>query len=133
MQFYLCDTPDGEQLAGTQADAKALDKGFKDHTVPTDKPGLMGYVNTLLKRAAGLDAEPANIETPIVRLLPRDPKVPNGCPACDRTPMGAKKVAQSATATEIEDRIFELDQDYLLRNIIAAAQDRLNDLQTKVA
>lgn len=45
MIFYLCN---GDQLAGTQADAKALDPSFTQVDIPTDKAGLMAYVNELL-------------------------------------------------------------------------------------
>lgn len=45
MIFYLCN---GNELVGTQADAKALDRDYTQVDVPTDKAGLMAYVNTLL-------------------------------------------------------------------------------------
>lgn len=47
MIFYLCN---GNQLAGTQADAKALDRDFIQVDVPTDKAGLMAYINELMAR-----------------------------------------------------------------------------------
>lgn len=53
MIFYLCQTPEGPKLAPTQADARALDKKFKQVDVPTDKANLMGYVNDLLAKAEG--------------------------------------------------------------------------------
>ena len=53
MQFYLCEVKDGVQLAGTQADAKTLDRGFTPVDVPTDKAGLMAYVNRLFERING--------------------------------------------------------------------------------
>lgn len=46
MIFYLANN----QLAGTQAEAKALDKNFEQVDVPTDKPGLMAYINELMGR-----------------------------------------------------------------------------------
>ncbi len=128
MQFYLCQTPEGEQLAPTQADAKALDPKFVPHEVPTDKPGLQGYINTLLKRAQGVDPEPANIDTP---LKVAQPKIPGGCPACSRTPSAAKSVAESMTALEVEELIWGLSNKALLKNIIAAANERLTDLGGK--
>ena len=53
MIFYLCQTPDGPKLAPTQADAKALDRKFKQVDVPTDKANLMAYVNDLFAKAHG--------------------------------------------------------------------------------
>lgn len=45
MIFYLAN---GTTLCPTQADAKALDRNFVQHDIPTDKPGLMAYVQGLL-------------------------------------------------------------------------------------
>ena len=45
MIFYLCN---GNELAGTQADAKKLDRDYVQHDVPTDKSGLMAYINKLM-------------------------------------------------------------------------------------
>lgn len=45
MIFYLCN---GQELVGTQAEAKAIDKNFVQVDVPTDKAGLMAYLNPLL-------------------------------------------------------------------------------------
>jgi hypothetical protein len=134
--FYLCQTEDGPQLAPNQASAKVLDKDFQPHEIPADKPGLMGYVNTLLKRVRGEETN-ANIETvlmePVIEKVPivitkQASKVPNGCPACDRTPVAASSVAQSDTATEIEDIIWKLDREHLLKNIIEVATERLGEL-----
>jgi hypothetical protein len=47
MIFYLCKTQAGQRLAGTQADAKALDRKFEQVDVPTDKAGLIGFINRL--------------------------------------------------------------------------------------
>jgi hypothetical protein len=47
VKFYLCNTPDGKRLAVSQAEAKALDKGFKEHEIDTGKQGLLEYVNDL--------------------------------------------------------------------------------------
>jgi hypothetical protein len=46
MIFYLVN---GNQLAGTQADAKALDKDFTQIDIPTDKLGLMSYINDIMR------------------------------------------------------------------------------------
>lgn len=128
MQFYLCQTAEGEQLAPTQAEAKALDPKFVPHEVPTDKPGLQGYINTLLKRAQGVDPEPANIDTP---LKVAQPKIPGGCEACSRTPVAAKMVAESATLIELEEIVWTLSNKALLKNLIGVANERLAELGGK--
>ena len=129
MQFYLCQTEDGEQLAPNQAEAKSLDPKFVSHEVPTDKPGLQGYINTLLKRAQGVDPAPANIETPLA--APPQPKIANACPACNRTPAAAKAVKESTTALEVEELVWSLSNKALLKNIVAAANERLGELGGK--
>jgi len=42
MRLYIC--ADGS-YAGTQADAKAMGKGWEQVEVPTDKAGLIDYLN----------------------------------------------------------------------------------------
>ena len=50
-------------LVGTQADAKAIDRAFVQVDVPTDKAGLMSYINDLLSQIAAASNEPpANAE-----------------------------------------------------------------------
>lgn len=50
MKYYLA----GDQLVATQAEAKASGKPFALHDVPTDKDGLMAYVNKLRAENAEL-------------------------------------------------------------------------------
>lgn len=45
MIFYLCN---GDTLAPTQADARKLDPNFEQVDIPTDKGGLMSYLNNIL-------------------------------------------------------------------------------------
>jgi hypothetical protein len=48
MIFYIAlDEHGHRQLCGTQADAKAINKNFEQIDIPTDKTGLMGFVQTL--------------------------------------------------------------------------------------
>ena len=44
MIFYKANN----QLYPTQADARAVNKNFEQIDVPTDKPGLMAFINDLL-------------------------------------------------------------------------------------
>lgn len=47
MKFYLCSTKQGQRLAGTQVDAKALDPNFETVEWATDKDALMARFNDL--------------------------------------------------------------------------------------
>jgi hypothetical protein len=55
MIFYLCN---GNELAATQADAKKLDRNFEQVDIPTDKAGLMSYINRLMSAAEVLGIGP---------------------------------------------------------------------------
>lgn len=50
MKFYEVESIEGPQLVSTQADVKALRQPVRAHEVPTDKDGLMAYINDLMKR-----------------------------------------------------------------------------------
>lgn len=65
MIFYLCR---GNELAPTQADAKKLDPDFVQIDIPTDKNGLMAFVNNLYQREL-----PEREENPPVVPLPPPP------------------------------------------------------------
>lgn len=52
MIFYLAN---GTTLCPTQAEAKALDRSFVQHDIPTDKAGLMAYVQGLLDQIHTVD------------------------------------------------------------------------------
>ena len=132
--FYLCQTPEGPQLEPTQATAKVADPAFKKADLRNDKDGLRQDINELLRdahnRAHFNAAEDRRVEA-LIEPLFRTATVPNGCPACNRTPVGAHKIAQGQTATELENIILGLDQDYLLNNIIEVAKVRLAELGEK--
>jgi hypothetical protein len=52
MIFYIAlDDAGHRQLCGTQADAKAINKNFEQIDIPTDKPGLMAFVQGLYDEA----------------------------------------------------------------------------------
>lgn len=52
MRLYIC--ADGS-YAGTQADAKAKGRGWREVDVPTDKAGLLAYLNEGLPAAPAID------------------------------------------------------------------------------
>lgn len=56
MRLYIC--IDGS-FAGTQADAKAKGNGFTEVDVPTDKAGLIDYLNGMVDEARGLTTDRA--------------------------------------------------------------------------
>ncbi|WP_037500621.1 hypothetical protein [Sphingomonas jaspsi] len=54
MIFYLCN---GNTLRGTQADAKAIDRDFEQIDIPTDKAGLMHFINGLYDQIGAASVE----------------------------------------------------------------------------
>lgn len=66
MIFYLCNNL---TLVGTQAEAKALDKNFVQVDVPTDKAGLMTYINDI-KAVNDLHISQNDLNSPDVSVLP---------------------------------------------------------------
>jgi hypothetical protein len=134
MNFYLCSTDKGQRLAGTQADAKALDPRFKSHEVPTDKPGLMGYINSLFSALANVasaaaPAQPVEEAAPVAAPAPApppkatEPMRPGDCPMCHRSPAGAALLAKGASADEVGDMIMQMS-GFQLDKIEAALTDR---------
>lgn len=54
MIFYLAN---GITLCGTQAEAKALDRDFVQHDIPTEKPKLQAYVQDLMNKVDDLSCQ----------------------------------------------------------------------------
>lgn len=61
MIFYLTN---GSALCGTQAEARDLDKHFVQVDVPTDKAGLMAYINELYARTVEPSEPPVFMPPP---------------------------------------------------------------------
>lgn len=59
MIFYLCN---GQELVGTQADARKLDPNYVQIDIPTDKPSLMAFVNEMYSRTGVVEAQ---VVTPV--------------------------------------------------------------------
>ena len=157
MNFYMCQTAQGPRLAGTQADARALDKGFKEHVVPDDKAGRMAYVNALLTQAyqgaeltavtippmdellAGLDDDAkadllkrlggaADIARG-AKLLPADYRGhPEDCPHCFRSKRGALQFAQAADKDDLEDQIDHITEGWQLDRLAEAIESRRREI-----
>lgn len=78
MIFYIATDENGQrQLRGTQADAKAVNKNFEQVDIPTDKTGLMAYIQDLFTKIDGSapveapEVEPSDGEAE----LPAEPAV----------------------------------------------------------
>lgn len=80
MKYYLCQTPNGPQLADTQANAKALDKNYQTVEIDFAKHPMMDHLNDLMRRAhaneggaaTGLTMVDRTGDTPVVRPATRD-------------------------------------------------------------
>lgn len=102
----------GNAWAGTQADAKAAakeaGKPWHETEVPTDKPGLLAWLNernvpARLEELGELTKPPLardpmdeleQLEDPAPCNTPRGPRVPGHCDACGRSAAGTLKLAQ---------------------------------------
>ena len=65
MKLYLCQD---RTWAGTQADAKARGKDFDTIEVPTDKPGLLSFLNQ--QANAVEDLRPVVAPAPVATIAP---------------------------------------------------------------
>lgn len=124
MIFYLCKQEDGSTvLAPTQAEARTLDRNYKQIDVPTGKAELMAFLNDLYGK----------LETPTVETVedkPFRPMFPNQCPGCKRSPKAALWMSISKDATALEEFICEVGKEQygILENIISLASNRQNEL-----
>lgn len=143
MIFYLCQTEDGPQLAGTQADAKALDRNYEQVDLATDKAGYMAYVNILLRTST-----PASAPEPYVeqdeegepRLVAPEPDLkhknkggpdwqsapPAGsCKRCISMSAAARQIEGIMAATNIEQTLYDCDEPFLdrIQAVITARRD----------
>jgi uncharacterized protein YlaI len=121
MDYYLCNKDTAPQLAATQGDAKALDKKFTPFSVDTAKKPLMEFVNALLNGTHELvpthpekcvvsipddvdDVDDKTLESCRQRFQPI-PAI--NCPACHRTPIIAKSMAEDDALDEVKGFILE--------------------------
>lgn len=116
---YVKNAPIGERWQGTQADAKGLARrhdrnlvtrgagNWAPRDVPTDKEGLLQFLNALeLQLAGGLPATPAaaavrQAEDPV----PAAPAIDRGgnCPKCKFDRRSAERVAQHLARSATDD------------------------------
>lgn len=147
MKFYFCNK---KQLVGTQAEAKKLDPDYTETEVPTDKQGLMDYINDLLALIPRNDQG-----DPIVLVegdnLPAasDPNTPSEaaeawfekaevvqpassewkrCPKCGRTQKAAQLIADIEDKEEI-CRVIRADDGRFLGSYTDAVIDNLRSMK----
>lgn len=149
MIYYLCQTPDGPQLAGTQIDAKALDRNYEQVDLATDKAGYMAYVNSLLRTSTPAAATPEPYieqdEEGEPRLVVPEPDLkhknkggpdwqsapPAGsCKRCISMSAAARQIEGIMAATNIEQTLYDADEPFLAR-IEAVIVARRGDIKGK--
>lgn len=127
----------GRIWTGTQADARAANDGSKDFEhidVPTDKAGLIGFLNEMEQRLAGgappapveRDDDQADPEAPVisVRHSGSPPPIPvSACVACQRDARAAKMVTGAMSSICAQADIEDMDVKSLDK-LIKAAQAR---------
>ena len=93
------------QWAGTQADARDLaGKAWEEVDVPTDKPGLLAWLNAN-PTPQPADTAPADDDEPAP--TPPAPRIdPNACPKCARAPRAAEQLAMGDDLDAIGDWLW---------------------------
>ena len=127
MNLYL--TADGRYV-GTQAEAKKAGKGWTPETVPTDKEGLIEYLNALHDRLCGPlydpDAVPNSFEglepVTVAQITEHKEAANSGRDL---------KLQQGRELTQITDYIMD-SEGYVLGSILNAGLERAAQLSRKV-
>lgn len=140
----------GRVWTGTQAGAKATQGGkdFESIEVPTDKPGLLAFLNAYMVRFGGaaaaiappdLDLEAvaaampgmaltlpntATFAAPAPAIVSPTPANPGDCTACNRSQRVAKMVTNSIAALNIMADLEDVTDAASLGRIIALAESR---------
>lgn len=125
MNLYL--TADGHYV-GTQAEAKRSGKGWTPEAVPTDKEGLIDYLNACCATAkavaeAGLPVVCAEQETPHGFRQP----VNMATAAVSTNPVARFKLEQGREVDQITDYIMGVE-GWALGNIVSAVLERMAQL-----
>lgn len=112
MRLYIC--TDGS-YAGTQADAG---KGWTQVEVPTDKPGLLGYLNGL----GASKSTPEPVEAPVAR-----DTAFRGTHAPATTPRGLQALSEGRELDQVEAWIDRAHGWQLVR-LVGMVTHRLSEL-----
>ena len=151
MIFYLA----GGKLAPTQAEAKAIDPNFVQHDVPTDKPGLMAYINNLMQAASTQQHTETIIQNMVhmdkdvfdqalydtathgtgimnmqaggsAKYIPHSELRPGeDCIACRRTKEASQAMAGVIDVETVKKMIARIDNESSLWTIVALLEERL--------
>lgn len=115
----------GALWRGTEADAKAAARetgvGCEKIEVPTDKPGLLAFLNQL-------SATEREVAATQVRTEPAKPR-PGSCPVCDRTEKAAAQVAESQDLQAITDFILDRATPTQIEQLFASLGARFHELR----
>ena len=134
MNLYL--TADGRYV-GTQAEAKAAGKGWTPETVPTDKEGLIEYLNAHVNRQP-IDAIPDGsiypAGTPFEEINPLTaaPDMTWKPTPAPSNPDRDLKLQQGRELSQITDYIMD-SEGWVLGNIVSASLERMSQLQRQAA
>lgn len=132
LKFYLCNTPEGQQLVHLQADAKRIDPKYQTVLIDTSKQALMDRLNGLMRQAGGTPAPVDEVEEG-APAPPPPPKTPTYQPSMP--PTTARSVAQTAWEEFIFDipvsEAFRLDS--LERTIAARRAEIAGEPQAEEA
>jgi hypothetical protein len=160
MKFYLCQTSEGPQLAGTQADAKALDPKYQTVEYAMDKDSIMQRLNDLMRKPSGIriNDEPATADDVIAIGHAMDeedggyPEPPvkakkgaevtsltdwgyappaGSCERCVAMSSAARKVEGIMALTNVEHTIMHSDEAFLAK-VDLAIDDRIKELNIAV-
>lgn len=123
-------------LVATQAEAKNLDKNFTKIDIPTDKEGLLTWINherwRLTPYGQPNELEPygeaGRDQLAVEGSSPSPPQPFLGQTMVDEG--GAAEMAQALSETSIEDQILTLDGAEFGR-VLTATLDRLGELKTE--
>ena len=109
MKLYLA----SETYVGTRAEARALDREFRQIEVPTDKPGLIDHLNRIVDFFKDqLDA--AGIER---------------CPKCGDRPVIAADIVESQDAGAIAAWILDEASPAQIEQLFGALGARFHELR----
>lgn len=128
----------GRVWTGTQADAKTAQGGkdFEEIEVPTDKAGLMKFLNEFDvrpgERAAEVEAPPAAEAMPAypedvvgTRIVTSAPAAsPDDCPACNRSRRVAKSTVNAIASLSIKADLDDVTDLRSIDDIIRLAKQR---------
>ena len=103
MIFYQVNCADGtKQLSPTQAEAKAIDRNFKQVDIPTDKLGLMNYLNVLMS-VIRPSAEPTPAPSEGVEPHPHQEAPESERPTFSNKPKAERELRRAEKIAESQD------------------------------